>query len=127
MGETTELEFSKEVLKSQMLRKIADVLFKSKGPVPVMGFGQAQKVAQEMLAAINLFESDTVLSLYALWLAERLKPPCSDEYWQHTLELIANSIAEAWRLSGASSLTSEGPPMFAAIEGILKIGKVHEN
>lgn len=102
-----EIEVSKQAMFGHALRKMTNILFKQ-GDVT---FERAKQLSAEMLNSLNLFETDTVLSLYALWLADRLKPPCTDEYWQHTLDLLANAIAEGWRLSQ----TQKPPPLITGL------------
>jgi hypothetical protein len=130
VGEITELEFAKKTLRSQMLHKMSEALLKADNPD--VDTHQAREAACEILAAM-LLDNDVILPLYTLWLAERLSPPCSDENWQHTLQLLLNAITEAWRLSGALDSPSlpaappEEPLMLLEIQGMLKMGKAHEN
>lgn len=92
----TDLDEAIEAAFQHQLRTITEVLFK-------MGkfetFEQAKEYASEVLFELNLIDTDMILSQFALWLACRLRPPCDDAYWQHTLELLGNAVAEGWRLS----------------------------
>lgn len=91
-----ELDKAIEASHQHQLRKVTEVLFKS-GKFET--FEQAKEYASEVLFELNFVNTDMILSQFALWLACRLRPPCDDAYWQHTLELLGNAVAEGWRLS----------------------------